>query len=98
MAAGTAAANRTVDVGANEGRFTAAAAYLVKLQGVHAFEPQSNSHQELQRVLATVPNGRLHSAAVGVRQGETELLCTVNSKMASVFGAGTVGGRWISSG
>jgi FkbM family methyltransferase len=74
-----------VDVGANEGEFTAAAAYLAKLQGVYAFEPQPKCHQELLRVLATVPNGRLHPAAVGARHGETELLCTANSKMASVL-------------
>ena len=35
-------------------------------------------------MLTTVANGRLYPAAVGARQGETELLCTANSKMASL--------------
>ncbi len=74
-----------VDVGANRGDFTAAAARLTNLAGVHVFEPQPGCHRELQGVLAEVPNGRLHPAAVGARQGEIELLCTANSRMASVL-------------
>lgn len=74
-----------VDVGANRGEFTAAVACLTRLNGVHAFEPQPECHPELRRVLAAIPNGRLYPAAVGARQGEIELLCTANSKLASVL-------------
>src|SRR6266496_1179323 len=46
-----------VDVGANCGDFTSAAASLAKLESVYAFEPQPQCHEELQRVLVHVPNG-----------------------------------------
>lgn len=74
-----------VDVGANKGEFTAAAAVLANLKGVIAFEPQPGCHEDLQRVLANVPNGRLHAAAVGAQEGKIDLLCTGNSKMASIL-------------
>jgi len=74
-----------VDVGANRGEFTSAANRLAKLKGVHAFEPQPGCHAELQRVLASIPNSHLHPAAVGAQPGEIEMLCTANSKMASVL-------------
>jgi FkbM family methyltransferase len=72
-------------VGANPGEFTTAASRLSRLEKVHAFEPQVECHSQLQRMLAAIPNGHLHPAAVGTWQGEIELLCTANSKMASVL-------------
>ena len=74
-----------VDVGANEGEFSAAAARLVKLDGVHAFEPQPTCHPPLSQVLKNIPNSHLHPSAVGAEPGEIELLCTANSKLASVL-------------
>ena len=74
-----------IDVGANCGDFTAAVASLVKLKEVHAFEPQPRCCDELQRVLARVANGVLHRAAVGASSGEIELICTANSRLASVL-------------
>lgn len=74
-----------VDVGANKGEFTAAVAALANLEGVHAFEPQPECHADLRRVLASVPNGCLHGVAVGAEGGQIDLLCTGNSKMASVL-------------
>ena len=74
-----------VDVGANLGEFTAAAARLVRLKGVHAFEPQPGCHADLRKVLATLPESKLHGVALGAQTGEIDLLCTTNSKMASVL-------------
>jgi FkbM family methyltransferase len=74
-----------VDVGANLGEFTAAAARLTRLKGVHAFEPQPSCHEALHKALKAIPNSHLHGVAVGAQQGEIELLCTANSKLASVL-------------
>lgn len=74
-----------VDVGANAGEFTRAVSSLVPLAGVHAFEPQPSCRAELQQALTGVPNSRLHAAAVGASAGEIELLCTENSRLASVL-------------
>lgn len=74
-----------VDVGANLGEFIAAASRLVKLKSVHAFEPQPQCHAALQAVLQGMPGSRLHAAAVGKDKREIELLCTANSKLASVL-------------
>jgi FkbM family methyltransferase len=74
-----------VDVGANTGEFSAAVARLVALAGVHAFEPQIDCHAALSTVLAQIPNSHLHRAAVGAEAGEIELICTANSKLASVL-------------
>ena len=74
-----------VDVGANCGEFTSAAASLATLGRVFAFEPQPQCCTELQRVLDDIPNSVLHRAAVGAASGEIELICTANSKMASVL-------------
>lgn len=76
-----------VDVGANKGDFTAAAALLANLKGVEAFEPQPDCGPSLRSVLAKVSNGHLHAAAVGDAKGEIELLCTANSKLTSVLPA-----------
>jgi FkbM family methyltransferase len=74
-----------IDVGANCGDFTSAAASLAKLERVYAFEPQPQCWTELQCILDRIPNGVLHRAAVGAASGEIELICTANSKMASVL-------------
>ncbi|MES2505731.1 MAG: FkbM family methyltransferase [Verrucomicrobiota bacterium] len=74
-----------VDVGANTGEFTRAVASLVPLAGVHAFEPQPSCLGELKQVLETVARSHLHAAAVGSEAGEIELLCTANSRLASVL-------------
>ena len=74
-----------VDVGANRGDFTSAAARLAKLERVFAFEPQPQCCEELQHILNRIPNSVLHRAAVGATSGEIELICTANSKMASVL-------------
>lgn len=74
-----------VDVGANVGDFTEAVASLVPLSGLHAFEPQPSCHKALKGVLQKIPNSHLHPAAVGGRAGEIEVLCTNNSKLASVL-------------
>lgn len=74
-----------VDVGANEGDFTRAAAQLTNLAGVHAFEPQLACQASLQQALDLVRNSHLHAAAVGKEKGEIELLCTANSKLSSVL-------------
>ncbi len=81
-----------VDVGANEGEFTRAAAGLAKLKAVHAFEPQPGCQEGLRSVLKEVPEGHLHAVAVGAVAGDIEFYCTSNSKMASVLApASTVG-------
>lgn len=74
-----------VDVGANEGEFSSAVSRLVRLAGVHAFEPQPACHPILNQALNEIPNSRLHPVAVGDKKGEIELLCTSNSKLASVL-------------
>ena len=74
-----------VDVGANEGEFSAAAATLARLNGVHAFEPQPICHESLKKVLSKVPNSQCYPMAVGDAPGELELYCTANSRMASLL-------------
>lgn len=74
-----------VDVGANDGEFSSAAAQLVPLAGVHAFEPQPSCHTQLNHVLEKIPNSKLHAVAVGDGPGEIDLLCTSNSKLSSVL-------------
>lgn len=74
-----------VDVGANTGEFSAAVATLVQLESVHAFEPQPSCHVQLSKILQSIPNSRLHPAAVGANTGEIELFCTANSKLSSVL-------------
>lgn len=74
-----------LDVGANEGDFIRSAALLAKLGQVIAFEPQPACRPLLEKVLTTAPNGKLIAAAVGSTAGEIKLICTANSKMASVL-------------
>jgi FkbM family methyltransferase len=74
-----------VDVGANEGEFSGAVSRLVRLAGVHAFEPQPACQPILKRSLNEIRNSHLHPVAVGDVNGEIELLCTSNSKLASVL-------------
>lgn len=74
-----------VDVGANEGAFIDAVSRLVSLKEVYAFEPQPQCHDKLRRVLASIPRGHLHRAAVGAKAGEIELFCMANSSMSSVL-------------
>jgi FkbM family methyltransferase len=74
-----------VDVGANEGEFSAAAAHLAKLSGIHAFEPQPACRENLEKIMARVPGSQLHPVAVGEVAGELELHCTTNSRMASLL-------------
>lgn len=74
-----------LDVGANTGEFTRAVSSLIALAGVHAFEPQPSCHAELKQALAGLSNSHLHPVAVGAEAGEIELLCTANSKLASVL-------------
>jgi FkbM family methyltransferase len=74
-----------IDAGANEGEFTAAALALTSLKRVYAFEPQPACHANLQRVLQQVPEGYMHGTALGAESAEIELLCTVNTKMASIL-------------
>lgn len=74
-----------LDVGANAGDFSRAASSLIPLAGVHAFEPQPSCHTALKSVLASIPGSHLHPVAVGGSAGEIDLLCTANSKMASVL-------------
>jgi FkbM family methyltransferase len=74
-----------VDVGANEGEFTAAAARLANLSAVHAFEPQPSCHAKLSKVLATTPHGELHPCALGAARSQMKLNCTANSRMTSLL-------------
>ena len=74
-----------VDVGANVGEFSAAAARRAGLACIHAIEPQPACHDALARALKDVPESRLHSVAVGRESGSIELLCTANTRMASVL-------------
>ncbi len=53
-----------VDVGANEGEFSAAAAHLAKLSGIHAFEPQPACRENLEKIMARVPGSQLHPATI----------------------------------
>jgi FkbM family methyltransferase len=74
-----------VDVGANLGEFTAAAARISRVDTVHAFEPQRVCHSRLREVLKGLANGYLHPVAVGRESGEVEFYCTGNARMASVL-------------
>lgn len=68
-----------VDVGANEGEFTAAALTLVDFDEAFVFEPQADCQESVQR-LARDPRVQLHEEALGEENGEIELRQFSNSR------------------
>ncbi len=76
-----------IDVGANEGEFTAAAATVARIDTVYAFEPQPRCISHLKQNLAEVTNAHVIQAAVGGAKGEVEIFCAANSKMSGALRA-----------
>lgn len=74
-----------VDVGANNGDFSAAALSLVKPAEMILFEPQPSCQNTIRRAVGRRKNCKIIQAAIGSHCGKIMLNCTHDSKFASVL-------------
>lgn len=81
---GLARIETVVDVGANEGRWSAAVAALARPRRLIAVEPSPQSLPRLHAALAAIDGVTIIEAAIGSSKGDTTLFLTSHSHNASL--------------
>ncbi|MEE8243591.1 MAG: FkbM family methyltransferase, partial [Pseudomonadales bacterium] len=74
-----------VDVGANEGAWLESVLALHEVNEIHAFEPNPEAFERLERRLAARPRVNLHRIALGDRVARASLNVTGNDSLASLL-------------
>lgn len=74
-----------VDVGANDGAWLEAVLAVREVDEIHAFEPNPEAFERLERRLAARPRVHLHQIALGDRVTKASLNVTGNDSLASLL-------------
>ena len=74
-----------IDVGANTGQFTIAAARIFKGAKIHAFEPLPNCVKKLRRLTLNLPDVEIHAVAIGHRRGKCDFFVNAYSQASSML-------------
>ena len=77
--------NTVIDVGANVGQFSVAAAKLMKPKSIFAFEPAPAAFERLKRNTRALPEVRAMCMALGERDGVSEFNVNVHLHSSSIL-------------